>query len=623
MRTAMTRFTISILSLIMAAVSACDIGSALFTDEELDSMYEIGLSQSGSSIIPGGRVLGSTPIEVSVTSIAGAPEASSLDLQLLDANGNEASMLSFPVDDTAVTVPPVTLPEGLADGYYQLNVSLRDSGGKVLSSYQAAILVFGGKLSVDRLAAYPGEVVADGTTLLKLEAYYTKGLDPWVRWSLDGTFLSEGFISGHADRIPWKTPAANGVYLARAELFPFKPSAGFDVPPLVKAEIRLPVSGSTASSDPFSGIDAWSRLTFDADFGDRGPRPHDVEPLATGNPHLDTYATGFGYAMGAGAGAFSATSLLPTIESSGLVAPFTAIFVLAPAVPSPQAGSGFLLVASGDKGTRNLVIGVADGYPYVASGSGKVSANALLPAGVTRLAVSMAPSVDGAVVSFYLDEKTAGTGALTASLFKDIPGSCSIAGENGYVAIYDEVRIIPGPYPAFHIAEAAAKGASLIAASGFEGGSLGLDLMPSGAFSLGDGKLTLQPGSSLSIGSPGLPASGASLSFELLEGDVESSIGLADGSVLSVSSSGSVRLADTVFDLVAGTGQSRVVAVEVAGDGIRLYGAGERSILFSARVAADSRWRISTTGPEPAVISKVTASAFAPAMATTDSGSGD
>jgi len=624
MRTVAARITILILGLIMAAVSACDIGTTLFTDEELDSMYEIGVSQSGSSISTGSRILGSMPIKLSVTSVDGAPEASSLDLQLLDANGNEASALSFPVDGTAVTAPPVTLPEGLADGYYQLNVSLRDSGGKLLSSYSAVILVFSGSLPAPRLAAYPGELVTGGTTLLKLEAYDLKGLDPWVRWSLDGTLLSEGFISDHADRIPWRTPAANGVYIARAELFPFKPPAGSDVPPLVKAEIRMPVSLSTALSDPFSRIAAWSLLPFDADFDDQGPRPHDAEPLALGFPYLDTYATGFGYAMGAGAGAFSASSLLPVIESSDRVAPFTAVFVLAPLSANPKQGSGHLLVAYDDKGARNLEIGVADGYPYVGSDGARVSANALIPADVTRLAVSIAPSNEGASISFYIDEKPVGTGTVPVSLFKDSPGACSIAGENGYVAIYDELRIIPGPYPAFYISETAAKGASLVAASGFEGGTLGPNMSLRGGFSLGDGKLTLQPGSSLSIGSPGLPAAGASLSFELLDGDVESSIGLADGSVLAVASNGSVRLDGTLlgFDLAGATWSTRVVAVEVTGDGIRLYGAGDRSIHFNTGIAADTRWQISTNGPGPAVISKVTATAFTTPLATAGSGSG-
>ena len=624
MRTATARTGTILLSLIMAAVSACDIGSALFTDEELDSMYEIGLSQSGSSISNGARVLGSIPIKVSVSSIDGAPEASYIDLRLLDSDGDEASALSFPVDDKAVTVPPVTLPEDLADGYYQLNVSLRDSGGKMLSSYSSAILIFAGNLSISRLAAYPGEIIAGGVSLLKLEAAYSKGLDPWARWSLDGTRLSEGFISSHADRLPWRTPSASGVYLARAELFPFKPPAGFDVPPLAKAEIRLPVSGSSAAGDPFSRIASWSVLPFGADFKDHGQRPHEAEPVATGIPYLDTYATGFGYSMGAGAGAFSASSLLPVIEPGGLVAPFTAVFVIAPVAPGPKPGSGFLLVAFDDKGSRNFVIGIADGYPYVGSGGARVTSNAILPADVTRLAISVAPSIEGISVSFYLDERPAGTGSVPGSLFIDTPGACSIAGENGYVAIYDELRIIPGPYPAFYVSQALSKGASLIAASGFEGGSLGMDLTPSGGFSLGDGKLTLQPGSSLAVGSKGIPAAGASLSFELLEGVVESSIRLADGSELAVATDGSVRLdgAFLGFKPAAGAQATRTVSIESTGDGIRLYGAGESSIKFNTRMAGDSRWQISAIGRVPAVLSKVTASAFSAPLAAARSGSG-
>ena len=56
MHTARSIAPLSIILILTGAVLSCDVGPALFTDDELDSMYEVTLSLSdGQDLQPGDR----------------------------------------------------------------------------------------------------------------------------------------------------------------------------------------------------------------------------------------------------------------------------------------------------------------------------------------------------------------------------------------------------------------------------------------------------------------------------------------------------------------------------------------------------------------------------------------
>lgn len=617
----------AIVFLIPLLAFACDIGTALFTDEELDSMYDIALTQNGAKLLPGSLVSTAAGMGIAVTGIDGAPEAASVELSLLAPDGTEAANLTFStaaasipnaraVKDFASGIPAFTMPPGLADGYYVFRLFIRNVAGDTLSTFSTALLVsakpFSGQPS---LSVYPGRVVAGEISLLRLSMDDTAGgvADPWIRWIVDGSVQAVGFASERADRLAWRAPGISGVYVAKAEVYPFQPPAGFDIPPMAQARISLPLRTDEPSVDLLADNGEWSRLSFDGDFADRGPRPRESEPAAIGSPYLETYASGFGDLLGAGAGVSSSSSLVPVRKPDGRLAPFSALFVLAQPAGGSAGGSGSLLTVSGADGSAGFEVGVDKGVPYLGSGEARVAASVALPrSGAARLALYVAPSGAGASVSFYVDDEPAGGGVIAAALFETIPGACRVAGDSGYVAVYDELRVFDRPYPAFRLAEASRGDGAVISASGFEGGILGPGLETEGDVAVSDGSLRLGWDARLLIGPPGLPPRGSTLAFRIVSGDVAASLPLEDGSTLTIGSDGRVSLnaADTGLRIAARRDSRVAFALETTDEGLKVYGQDGSWVPVPSRPAPEARWTLGAAATGPAVVADVSARAF-------------
>ncbi|PKL26065.1 MAG: hypothetical protein CVV47_02745 [Spirochaetae bacterium HGW-Spirochaetae-3] len=616
----------AILLLIPLLAVACDIGNALFTDEELDSMYEISLTQNGSTLWPGSLVSPSKGLAVSVTGIDGAPEAASVELSLIAPDGTEAARLVFSTDEASIPnaravkdfssgIPSFTMPPGLTDGYYTFRIYIRNGPGETLSTYTTALLVME-KPITERLSlsVYPGSVSAGEISLLRLVTDgYPEGVDPWIRWVVDGSVQAVGFASEHADRLAWRAPEISGVYVAKAEIYPFRPPVGLDIPPMAQAKISMPLRTDEPSVDLLADNGEWSRLSFDGDFVDKGPRPREHEPTAIGSPYLETYASGFGYLLGDGDGVASASALVPVRNPDGRLAPFSALFVLAQPTGGAANGSGSLLSVSGKSESVGFEIGIDKGVPYIESEASRVTASIALPrSGATRLALYVSPSGTGAAVSFYIDDEPAGGGILESGLFETIPGACRVAGDAGYVAVYDELRIFDRPYPAFRIAEESDENGYVISASGFEGGILGPGFATEGDVAISNGRLRLGWDARLYVGPPGLPPQASSLAFTLVSGDAAASLALENGATLTIDSDGriSIDAEDSGLRIDARHGSRVAFALEPAGNGLRIYGQDGAWVPIPSRPAPEARWTLGATATGPATVTEVSARAF-------------
>ncbi len=619
---------------ICVAAMACDAGSALFTDEELDSMFEIRLSTDGEALTDGASLSSLVPIDISVSRLPGAPEASSISISLYDADGDEAASIAFSpspvasgnavrVDDLFGELDPFSIPSGLPEGYYELRARVLDSRGQALSTYSTYALVYSGSLGPVGLEVYPGGVERGKVSLLRLTGSLPSGQDPWIRWVVDGKVLAVGYLSERADRLAWRAPMVNGVYEAKVELFPFRPIAGSTPPALAKAEIRLALS--SAAPDPLADREAWSLFAFDGDLSDSGTRPRAVEPATIGSPYLETHPLGYGYLLGDGLGLSSESAILPVDAPNGSLAAFSAAFTLGKADDGLAEGTGALLSAVLDSG-QGLVIGVDTGYPYVAIGQALVRADSKLGSSLSRLAVDVSPAEGGAAIRFYIDDTPVGESLLRSELFSSVPGACSVAGPGGFIAVYDELRVLRGAYPAFRLSERAARGDAYIAATGFEGSELEAGFAVEGAAKLEARRLTLGAGSSLSIfGSP--PASkGSALRVDLEAGAFISAVTLEGGGELAVSSAGSITLrgADTGLSVATRSSEApfRVrpgvaryhISVAQSADGVKVFGSDGASVLVDARLDGASGWRLWPAVNTSATLAAVSVSAFDPAM---------
>jgi len=612
--------TVTIASILIAlAAFSCDMGSSLFTDEEIDSMYDIRVMQDGASLTDGSSISTLRAIDISVSSIEGARAPALLNIEISRADGEEVANLSFvsgttsrddaiPVVDFSRGIPAFKMPAGLGEGYYIVTTTLRDSAGVELTQSSVVVLSSSVKMDPPSISVYPGTVASGDVSLFKLEGSFPPGLDPWIRWKVDGTVFSEGLMLDRADRIIWTAPASGGVYEVSAEIFPYAPPAGHIVPASARVGVRLPVSTRSGKFDVFADLDSWSILTLDGKVDDQGPRPRASEPRSTGEPFLETYASGFGFLLGNGRGIVSSSSLLPVGEKDGRLSPFTAVFMLADATDGVDSGNGYLLTANLKDDSVGLLIGVSGGYPYVQSGSSRVAANLKLVPELSRLAVQITPTASGASVVFYINEAAAGVGTISSSMLKNATAACVIAGDGGYPAIYDEIRILRGPYPAYLVAERTNKGARVVAASGFEGGIPGKSFLVAGEGAVSiDGSLSLASDSSLTIDTSGFPSGSSSLSFELLSGAATVSLGLENGETLAIHSSGNIS-----YD--AGIVQSRIelgnkahieFTARITGKGIELSGTKGDSIVLPVLPAAGAHWIIKAAPGEMIVITNV------------------
>ncbi len=624
------RLAIPIVCLISIGMISCSMGSGLFTEEELGNMYQIVVSRDGKALDSGARISTTTELGLSIAGIDGAPEADSAELLLSYPDGTLAASILFSTADTSAgeaivvkdfekDVPPFTVPANLPDGYYVLQLQIKNAADGTLSKFSTAILLYTGDVPAPSLAVYPGSVIAGAVSLIRLETDFPAAIDPWIRWTVDGKVLTAGLGSDYADRLAWRAPAASGVYLAKAEIYPFMPPPGMEITPLTTAEIRLPVSSTTQEADPLASSGSWSRLTFDGDLIDKGSRVHSDDPQALGTPILETYALGFGYLLGNGAGVASSSTLLPTSESSGNLAAFTALFVFAQA-KDDETGSGILFSASAHDSFPGLVIGIDKGSPYVKSGTSIIRSNLKVQTGISRLAIYVAPADRGAFVQFYLNEQPAGNGTFASTLFQAKPGACSVSGQGGYSAIFDELRILEGAYPAFYLSEKATKGKALIGATGFEGGILGSGFIMEGdTIELAHGILTLGSGSRLIIESEGIPPQGTSLTFTHLDGKVIASIKLADGKTLDVDTDGTIWIDGdaTGFSVVSDTPTSMTVAIEPTEAGLLVYSSDDSWVLLNETTPApDATWSLSSFGGNPAAVSNVSLSILESTLAS-------
>lgn len=622
MRTASRPF-FGAIALLIIALSSCDVGSSLYTEEELDRLFDVRVTHDGTRLEQGARLVAGQALEASVTSDSDARLASSLELRLAGADGIEAAAVRFSTAGRpdSVLVPSITgqlpsfaLPEDLADGYYALTAVIKDGAGETLSSTTTVVLVYEGRFDPPVLAAYPGGAVPGRVSLLRIETSFPEGLDPWIRWIADGSERDAGFLSERRDRLAWKAPAANGIYAVRVEVFPFKPPAGLKTPAFAKADIRIPVSQAAPSA---AWDEGWALFRFDGSLVDDGSRPDAGRVSVIGEPYLETYATGYGYVLGAGAGLSSESPLAPLDESGSRALPFSASFTLAPLPGSgDDRATGRLLSFESPKG--ELVLGLVDGFPYLALGDGEpLLGDARLAAragSLSRLAFYLG---DGSV-RFYIDDRPAGQASLPEGALDASSSGWRLGGEGGYQGVYDEARVLAGPWPAYRLAEEAAKGRALVAASGFEGGILGSGLDAEGEVRLSHGRAILEPGAALRLGPGEAPKGGLALTLSILEGRAKAVVRLEDGSLLELGTDGSLSVGGTLALPVSGTkpvtGQASAV-VEALSDGLRVTGFDGREYLAAGvRLARSARLGVLNAGEEALVIGS--ASAYEPSSAT-------
>ncbi len=117
---------------------------------------------------------------------------------------------------------PMDLPEDLEDGVYTLNFTVLD-GSEVLHEESRYLYVVSGVFEVESLETYPPGVGPGDSLSARATLNVASGYNPWIRWTLDGIVLKEGFLSDTGFLCIFEVPETEGIYSLKVELFPVEP----------------------------------------------------------------------------------------------------------------------------------------------------------------------------------------------------------------------------------------------------------------------------------------------------------------------------------------------------------------------------------------------------------------
>jgi len=352
-----------------------------------------------TTLVDGSVVFSGETIPLSVTLFAGSFEGKSLSIDLQDLDG--ASLTHAEVDSLE-DVPPVALPDDLSPGAYRLLFLVRE-GEQVVAEHTLQFFHTDTMPRISGINSYPLVLRPGARGLMELRIPPME-TDPWVRWSLEGQILKEGFLSEISSRLTVESPGSVGAYTVRADFYPFAPPGGtswsFSSP--VYQETLLYVSNEIKVDDPyFQNPDVFSHLFhFQGEYADWSSGEPVQVLTSLDEPVLDVFRGVFGYRMDQFSG-FEGTNLSLPLSAEGRLEPFSLVFSLAVVDGSRK---GTIFQAQNETGDFSLVFKLdEEGYAVFEAGLGDSSVLLLRHTEIWQPGVY--PPVTASVVPDYTEKK--------------------------------------------------------------------------------------------------------------------------------------------------------------------------------------------------------------------------
>ena len=551
------------LILALALVSGCSGPSALLSDAEKRTVYALSFTNAADKSIRGASLEPGAEIALSMSQMSGAKSPEALAITLLDANGATLASLKLAtarrLGETAGTtmvgsiagpLPSFSLPTDLEPGIYTLVSVLSDKDGAELQSTRTSFFIGSQGLGLGSLSIYPPSPSKSSPVLLSVGVRGAEEASTaWIRWSYEGRTMAEGPLAEGYDKTVWRTPSLEGAYALSVELFPEEPSADLDVDSPWRQDIKAIVSKDSSSDavEFSSQQNLVSHLSFDGDFLDTGSRAQARKPVAFGAPHLDSFAGGFGYALGETAYVEMPGALPPA--AAGAPKPFSLAWRL-----HSTSATGDLLRFSSQDGSLLMRAGLEGGHPFVEvvtpEGIQRSACEAAVTPGLSDLAVSLEPANGKFSVIWSIEGSRREAPALPLRSFASTDVA-RLGGPGSLVGIYDEFAISDdgqGRPPFFRAAALRAWKSGLFIGEGFEGRNLPADTVARGSAMATPGRLTLGSGSRLEF-TKDLPLARPlciETSYEGSPSAMELELSSADGKHLSISGSGEIRDAEGI-----------------------------------------------------------------------------
>ena len=323
----MKKRLVVLLTPILILVSCGD--STLFVPEiDDEEQFSIQTTDDGGIF----QVDEGIPVEVQASAI----QAASADPVVLERLEVTLSTMDGEVVGSS-TVEGETLQEGVlpdigvpdvAPGEYLLTLVLF-ADGEELSRSERRFFVTDGQYMIAGVTAYPPALYPSSSGIMRVQFSAPDGADPYIRWTVDGEVLREGYASEGTDQVLVKSSADAGAYPVRVELFPTGPSdeEGFPYASSAQYTSQLVVrrSAELGENDLRPESSYYSLFHFLGNLRDDGARvelfdlPREAQRV--GDPDLRVTNGVFGYYLDGGSGFRVADFILPVRQGS--LSPFS------------------------------------------------------------------------------------------------------------------------------------------------------------------------------------------------------------------------------------------------------------------------------------------------------------
>ncbi len=403
-------------------------------------------------------------------------------IELKNADGEQLSEQLLEKEDLEKTLSSIALPE-LDSGLYKLLFTLSEEGELLLEREITFFYSQGEEYGVNGISVYPPVLYPGGDGILFSDLEIPVESDPFLRWSIDDTIISEGYLAGGSDILAWNAPEIEGVYSITLEIFPEGPVPGedflFNSTVYLNAEIFVSKNQRIGKNEFYPEDKYYSLYHFRGETEDYGYREEKSGTLVLGDPEFSFRDSVPGFYMDGLSGYRINEILLPfktgILEDKGVLEPFSfKMRILFEELPS---GKDLFRTLSDDESFLFAVSADEKGLLGVEFKSNKtdilISTGTVLPEGLQVITVSVVPGEEDILFLVFINEKPVFSGSYPYLPVKhDLSGYSVISGTEGVSGIIDEFGIFSdeGIDPDVYYQTMLRKyGNSLVYAEGFDG----------------------------------------------------------------------------------------------------------------------------------------------------------
>ena len=124
---------------------------------------------------------------------------------------------------------PITLPQGLAEGLYRLDLVLY-SGGEVVQKKSISFFVAREGWRIAGIRSFPPVITSGARVMLKAELETPDAANPYLRWTWKGKVIQSGMLSAGLGQILWDVPGEGGRVHRDPGALPKRASRGLRFP---------------------------------------------------------------------------------------------------------------------------------------------------------------------------------------------------------------------------------------------------------------------------------------------------------------------------------------------------------------------------------------------------------